>query len=71
MFVNNKEFINPELYPKFIKIEFLESKDLAVNLYSVDPEKVHKHYYKLIFLYSSIVLFGLNAMVFSSIYVNP
>jgi hypothetical protein len=71
MFANNKEFINPELYPKLIKIELLESKDIAVNLYSVDPGKVHKHYLKLIFLYISIVLFGLTMMILSSINVNP
>ena len=71
MFANNKEFINPDLYPKFIKNEFLESKDIAINLYSVDPGKVYKHYFKLIFLYFSIVLFGLTMVILSSIYITP
>jgi len=68
MFAKNKEFINPDLYPKFIKNELLESKDIADNLYSVDPGKVHKHYLKLIFLYISIVIFGLTMMILNSIY---
>jgi len=71
MFANNQEYINPEGYPKFIQNELLESKDIATNLYSVDPGKVYKHYLKLIFLYTSIVLFGLTAMILSSIYVIP
>jgi len=52
-------------------MNLLESKDIAVNLYSLDPGKIYKHYLKLIFLYISIVLFGMTMMVLSSIYVNP
>jgi hypothetical protein len=63
-FANNKDFINPENFPKLIKIELLESKDIALNQYSVNPGEVYKHYLNLIFLYISIVIFGLTVMVF-------
>jgi len=65
-FAKNKDFINPEILPKFIKIELLESKDIALNQYSVNPGEVYKHYLNLIFLYISIVIFGLTVMVLIS-----
>ena len=68
MFANNKEFINPELFPNFIKNELLESKDIAINVYSVNPGQVYKHYFRLIFIYCSIVVFGLTVMILSPIY---
>ena len=68
MFAQNKDYINPEHYPTFIKNEILESKDIGVNLYSKDPGTVYKHYLRLIFLYTSIVIFGLTMMILSSIY---
>ena len=71
MFSNNKDFINPDAYPKWIKNELLESKEIAVKVFSVNPGWVYKHYLKLIFLYISIVLFGLSAMILNSIYVIP
>jgi hypothetical protein len=67
MFAHNKEYINPEAYPNLIKNDLLESKDIAVNVYSVNPEgrgNVYKHYLKLIFLYISIVLFGLSMIIY-------
>lgn len=67
MFAHNKDFINPEDYPKFIKDDLLESKDIAVKVYSVNPEgrgKVYKHYLNFIFLYISIVLFGLSVIIY-------
>jgi len=57
-----------EDYPKLIKIELLESKEIAVKFYSVNPGAVYKHYLSLIYLYVSIVLFVSTVMIFSSIY---
>lgn len=71
MFANNKEYLNPEDYPKILKNELIESKDIAINLYLKDPGKVYKHYLKLIFLYSTIVFFGFIVIVLHSIYVIP
>jgi hypothetical protein len=31
MFSNNKEFINPENYPNFIKMELIELKEIAIK----------------------------------------
>jgi len=49
MFAKNKEFINPESYPNLIIFELLESKDIALKVYSVEPNQVYKHYLKFIF----------------------
>jgi hypothetical protein len=59
MFSQNKEYLNLEAYPKFIKNELIESKEIATNIYIQYPGIILKHYFKLIFLYSSIVFFGL------------
>lgn len=67
MFANNKDFIKPESYPKFIQNELLESKEIALKAYSVEPRNVYKHYLKLILLYISIIIFGLSVMV----YITP
>jgi hypothetical protein len=58
MFALNKDFINPIAYPKFIKIELIEWKDIATNLTPIELTKFYKHYYFLIILYCSIVLLG-------------
>ena len=73
MFANNKEFINPEDYLKFIKNELLEMKDLVTKLSLAlilrpkgeegELTKIYKFYFKLILLYSSISLFNLMIMV--------
>jgi hypothetical protein len=67
MFSINKEYIKPENYPKFIKEELLESQQIG-EVYSKHPDLILKHYFKLIFLYTSILLFGLTMMVLSGIY---
>lgn len=66
MFAKNKDFINPDIYPNFIKNELLESKDIAVKEYLVNPRKVYKHYLKLISIYIFAVIFGLSVMVLLS-----
>lgn len=71
MYAHNKEYINPEAYPNFIKNELLESKTIAINLYLKNPGVVYKHYLRLIFLYSSIVLIGLIVIVLHSMYLIP
>jgi hypothetical protein len=63
MFANNKEYLNPENYPKFIKNELIESKDIAI-IYLKNPRIIYKHYLKLIFLYSSMVFFGFIIIIF-------
>jgi hypothetical protein len=63
MYAHNKEYLNPEDYPNFIKNELLESKEIAINLYLKDPGVVYKHYLRLIFLYSSIVFFGVIVII--------
>ena len=63
MFANNKEYLNPEDYPKFIKNELIESKDIAIKIYLKNPGIIYKHYFKLIFIYSSIVLFGVLVII--------
>jgi hypothetical protein len=63
MFANNKEFINPEDYHKFIKNELIELKELAIKLSPEKQAKLSKFYLKLIFLYSSISLSNLVMMV--------
>lgn len=69
MFANNKDFINPEDYPKFIKIELLEWKDIATKSTPIELAKFYKHCYFLIFLYCSIVLLGLTVVVICSKYL--
>jgi len=71
MFSKNQEFINPEDYPRLIKIELLESKEIGVKGFAVNPGEVYKHYIKLIFLYISIVLFGVCVIILNSIYLTP
>jgi len=63
MFSKNKEYLQPEGYPKFIKNEFLESKDIAINIYLKNPGIISKHYLKLILLYSSIIFFGVIVII--------
>jgi hypothetical protein len=65
MFINNKEYINPEDYNKLIKSELIETKELAIKIY-LSPEKqsnYYKHYLKLILLYSSISLSNIIVLV--------
>ena len=62
MFAQNKEYLNPKDYPKFIKNELQESKDIA-KIYLKNPGIIYKHYFKLICLYSSIVLFGVIVII--------
>jgi hypothetical protein len=59
MFANNKDFINLEDYPKFIKNELIEWKEIATKLTPIELAKFYKHCYFLIFLYTSIILLGL------------
>jgi hypothetical protein len=66
-FFKNKEFINPEVYLNFIKNELLESKEIALRMDPNNPGPVYKHYLRLIFLYSSMVLISL-ILIF--LYVN-
>lgn len=65
MFVNNKNYLNPDDYHKFIKNELIELKDLVINISSSDEEKVkiYKHYLRLILLYSLISLLNYTMMV--------
>lgn len=63
MFSQNKEYLNPEAYPKFIKNELIESKEIAIKIYLKNPGIIYKHYLKLIFLYISIVFFGVIVII--------
>jgi hypothetical protein len=71
MFALNKEYINPEDYPKFIKIELTEWKDIATKSTPIELAKFYKHCYFLIILYCSIVLLGLTGVVICSMYLLP
>jgi len=71
MYALNKEYINPEDYPKFIKNELIEWKDIATKLTPIELAKFYKHCYFLIILYLSIVLLGLTGVVICSIYLLP
>lgn len=71
MYAKNKEFINPADYPKFIKNDLIEFKEIATKLSPLNLAKFYKHCYFLIFLYLSIVLFGLTSMVLCSMYLIP
>jgi hypothetical protein len=71
MYANNKEFINPEDYPKFIKNELIEWKNIATKLTQIELAIFYKHCYFLIILYISIVLLGLTGTVIVSIYLIP
>ena len=64
IFANNKDFIIPDSYPKFIKDDLLDSKEIALQVYSVEPRKVYKHYLKLILLYILIIISGLTVLVY-------
>lgn len=68
MFANNKEYLNPEDYIKFIKNELIELKNITIQLSPIELEKFYKHYYFLICLYVSIVLLCLTGLIISSIY---
>ena len=69
MFALNKEYINPEDYTKFIKIELIEWKDIATKLTPIELEKFYKLFYFLLILYISIVLLGLTGLVLCSKYL--
>ena len=69
MYANNKEYINPEEYPKLIKNELMELKNITINSTPIELAKVYKHYYFLIGLYVFIVLLCLTALVIHSIFV--
>lgn len=71
MYANNKEIIKPEDYPKFIKNQLIEWKEIATKSTPIELAKFYKHCYFLIFLYISIVLFGLTGVVICSIYLLP
>jgi len=68
MFENNKEYLNPEDYHNFIKIELQELKEFTIKLPPIELAKVYKRYYLLIILYISIVLLCLTGMVIISKY---
>lgn len=68
MFVQNKEYLNPEDYINFIKIELMEMKEFALKLPPIELAKVYKRYYFFMILYISIVLLGLTAVVIISKY---
>jgi len=63
MFVQNKEYLNPEDYINFIKIELMEMKEIALKLPPIELAKVYKRYYFLIIFYISIVLLCLTAVL--------
>ena len=79
MFANNQEYTNPlvhlrndkqmEEYPKLIKNELMELKNITINLTPIELDKFYKHYYFLISLFVSIVLLCLTAVVLHSIFV--
>jgi hypothetical protein len=68
MFANNKEYLNPGDYPKFIKNELQESKDIAIKIYLKNPGIISKHYFKLIFIYSSCCASVMWCYCYHSIY---
>jgi hypothetical protein len=69
MYANNKEYLNPYNYPKFLQKELIEMKDTTINLNQIELAKFYKHYYFLIGLYFSIVLCCLIGLVISSNYL--
>ena len=71
MFANNTEYLNPEDYPKFIKIQLIEWKEIATKSTPIELAKFYKHCYFLIFLYISIVLLGLTSIILCSTYLLP
>ena len=71
MYVNKKNFINPDDYPKFIKVELIELKEIAIKTTPIELAKVYKHYYKLIILYISVVLLCLTGVYLGSLYIIP
>jgi hypothetical protein len=68
MFANNKEFLKPENYPKWIQIELIELKDFTVKLTPIELAYIYKHNFFFIKLYSSIVLLCLTTLVIISMY---
>jgi len=68
MFANNKKFLNPKDYPKFIKIELIELKEFTLKLTPIELAQIYKHYYFFIKIYSSIVLLCLITLVIASMY---
>ena len=68
MFENNKEYLNPENYINFIKIELQELKEFTIKLPPIELKKLYKYYYLLIILYFSIVLLCLTGVVIISMY---
>jgi len=68
MYALNKEYINPENYSKFIHNELIELRYFTIKLSPIELEKLYKHYYFLIGLYSSIVLLCLTGLVLNSIF---
>jgi hypothetical protein len=71
MYANNKEIIKTENYPKFIKNELIEWKEIATKSTPIELANFYKHCYFLIILNISIVLFGLTGLVLNSIYLIP
>jgi hypothetical protein len=71
MFAQNPQYLNPNDYPKFIKGELMESKEIALSQYKLDPGFFHRHYLRLITIYSSIVLLGLTVMILGSAHLFP
>lgn len=63
MYANNKNYINPEDYHKFIKNELIELKDLSTKLSPEQQTKLCKFYFKSIILYSCISLSNFIALV--------
>ena len=45
LYANNKEFINPEDYPKFIKNQLIEWKEIATKSTPIELAKFYKHCY--------------------------
>jgi hypothetical protein len=68
MYANNKEYINPDDYLNFIKNELIELKEIATKLSPIELATFYKHYYFLISLYVSIVLFCLTGLVIHSMF---
>ena len=66
MFANNNEYLKPEDYPKLIKNELIELKEIAIKASPIELAKIYKHYYFLIILYFSVVLLVLTAVILCS-----
>ena len=55
MYANNKEFLNPENYPKFIKNDLIVWKEIAINNTPDGLAKFYKHCYFLLLIHISIL----------------